>query len=111
MSVFNEVGENNVSSMMKPTTQHITHGVTTLEDSNESLIYDPSKSKRTTLGARSPSLHTKSCRLVSLSIEKIYKPTYFNEKGSMSQTVEDYKPSKANFKMAQLNDQNKKLSQ
>ena len=109
MSVFNEAGENNVSGM-KPAAQHITHGVTTLEDSNESLIYDPNKSKRT-IGARSPSLHTKSCRLVSLSIEKIYKPTYFNEKGSMSQTVEDYKPSKANFKMAQLNDQNRKLSQ
>ena len=29
----------------------------------------------------------------------------------MSQTVDEYKPSKSNFKMAQLNDKNKKLSQ
>ena len=56
------------------------------------------------LDSRSPNQHTKSCRLVSLSIEKIYKPKYFNEAGSMSQTVEDYKPSKSNFKMATLND-------
>ena len=65
----------------------ITHGVTNLQDSNESLIFDANKSKRM-LDARSPNPHTKSCKLVSLSIEKIYKPTYFNEAGGMSQTVD-----------------------
>lgn len=101
MSMQNE-GLNNIIGINR-TGNRITHGVTNLQDSNESLIFDANKSKRM-LDTRSPNPHTKSCRLVSLSIEKTYKPTYFDKTGSMSQTVEDYKPSKSNFKMAALND-------
>ena len=101
MSMQNEAANN--MSIINRTGNRITHGVTNLQDSNESLIFDANKSKRM-LDARSSNPHTKSCKLVSLSIEKIYKPTYFNESGGMSQTVESYKPSKSNFKMAALGD-------
>lgn len=64
----------------------ITHGVTTLLNSNESINFDPLSSQRVLAGGRAnQNVHTKSCKLVSLSIEKQYKPTYFNAGGIINQ--------------------------